>query len=239
MNVRKELLRAADAILKSNPEDKAPAVRIRYRGVRPAFNWLKKRDEKDAAALWLVARERLPMEAANDNFADAKDLGVDRRNGGRPRGKNHSPLSIEEYLALPGVKPRLGEVEPGPSATSSWDADSRGMTIKPQRDVFEFHRNCRFGYCAPAIAMGALFLGAEGGLGQPKMGKSRGDIRRLEAPDAANPPEDVETVIEVMLSGGNVADVGIALGARGGYADRRGGKALLAAGKWARMALAA
>lgn len=52
------------------------------------------------------------------------------------------------------------------------------------------------------------------------------------------PPGDVETVIEVILSGGNVADVGKAFGAKGGYADRRGSAELLAAGRWAKLAVA-
>lgn len=238
MMTRAEMLRRADAILRANPEPKQPAVRVRYRGTRPAWNWLKKHDEHAAAALWLVARDRLPMEAANDN-EPAKGLGMDRRKDGKPRGRNSDPRSIDAYLALPAVKPRLSDPEPEPARTGNWDGESRGITIKPQRDVFDFHPDCRFGYCAPAIADGAIFLGAEGGLGKPKIGKQRGDIRRVEAPETPRPPEEVDTVIEVMLSGGNVADVGKALGAKGGYADRRGGAALLAAGQWAKAAIAA
>ncbi len=202
------------------------------------MNWLKKHDEKGAAALWLVARDRLPPEAANDN-QPSKGMGVDRRKDGKPRGRDPDPRSLDAYLALPAVKPRLGAAEPEPARCSNWDGESRGISIKPQRDVVEFHPNCRFGFCAPAIAEGAIFLGAEGGLGQPKIGKRRGDIRRVDGPELPKPSDEVDTVIETLLSGGNVADVGKALGARGGYADRRGGEALLAAGKWARMAIAA
>jgi hypothetical protein len=238
MSTRKEMLAAAEAILKANPEPKNPAVRIRYRGGRPAMNWLKKHDEKGAAALWLVARDRLPPEADNDN-EPTKGKGIDRRKDGKPRGRDPDPRSLGAYLALPCDKPRLGDAPPEPIRRAGWDGESRGITIKPQRDVFDFHPNCRFGFCAPAIANGAIFLGAEGGLGQPKMGKQRGDVRRVDGPDLPKPPEEVDTVIETMLSGGNVADIGKALGARGGHADRRGGAALLAAGRWAKMALAA
>ena len=241
---RAEMLLAADAILRSNPEPPQPAVRVRYRGTRPAFNWLAKQDERAAAALWLVARRRLPS-AANDNLPTAANdstahgQGVDRRKDGKPRGRNPDPRSLEAYIAMPSIQPRFGDAEPAPVRFGNWDGESRGITIKPQREVFDFHPDCRFGYCAPAIAGGAIFLGAEGGLGQPKIGKQRGDARRVGEPDAVVPPNEVDTVIEVMLSGGSVADVGKALGARGGYADRRGGRALLAAGKWAEQAIAA
>jgi hypothetical protein len=238
MSARKQMLAKADAILKANPEPKTPAVRIRYRGQRPAWNWLSKQDEKGAAALWLIARDRLPPEADNDN-QPSKGMGMDRRKNGKPRGRDPDPRSLDAYLALPSVKPRLGDADTEPARTGNWDAEYRGITIKPQRTEFDLHPDCRFGFFAPVIAEGAIFLGSIGGLGQPKLGKKRGDVRRVDAPDVARPPEEVDTVIEVVLSGGNVADVGKALGATGGYADRRGGSALLAAGKWARMAVAA
>lgn len=38
---RKEMLTAADAILKANPQKRA-TTRIRYRGGRPALTWMKK-----------------------------------------------------------------------------------------------------------------------------------------------------------------------------------------------------
>ncbi|TGR71769.1 hypothetical protein EN832_34840 [Mesorhizobium sp. M1C.F.Ca.ET.189.01.1.1] len=50
-------------------------------------------------------------------------------------------------------------------------------------------------------------------------------------------PEAVDSVVEVILAGGNVADVGLAFGARGGGADRRGGKELRDAGTWAKTAV--
>ena len=232
---RKEMLQVANDILKANPEPKQPAVRIRYRGGRPAMNWLRKHDAKGAAALWLLARERLPLEAANDNASagDAKGMGLDRRKDGKARGKDPDPRSLEAYMALPAVQPRLGDAEPELVLAGNWDAEMRGITIKSQREVFDFHPDCRFGFCAPAIAEGAIFLGAIGGLGQVKMGKRRGDIRRVDEHETPTIPEEIDTVLEVILSGGNVADVGKALGARGGGADRKGGKALLAAAQWA------
>ncbi|MCA0000929.1 MULTISPECIES: hypothetical protein [unclassified Mesorhizobium] len=235
---RKEMLVAADTILKANPLEKSNAARIRFRGGRPAWNWLAKHDESGAAALWLLARERLP-KAANDNLPTEAGLNVDRsRKDGKPRGRNPDPRSLEAYMALPSVKPRLGDAEPEPARMGNWDGASRGVVIKPQRGDFEFSPDCRFGFCGSAIAPGAIFLGSIGGLGRPKQGKSRGDTRFVDAADAALPPAAVDTVIEVILSGGNVADVGKAFGARGGYADRRGGAELLAAGRWAKLAVA-
>ncbi|TPL39231.1 hypothetical protein [Mesorhizobium sp. B2-4-8] len=235
---RKEMLVAADTILKANPLEKSNAARIRFRGGRPAWNWLAKHDESGAAALWLVARGRLP-QPANDNLPTEVGLNVDRsRKDGKPRGKNPDPRSLEAYLALPSVKPRLGDAEPEPARMGNWDGASRGVVIKPQRGDFEFSPDCRFGFCGSTIAPGAIFLGSIGGLGRPKQGKSRGDTRFVDAADVALPPAAVDTVIEVILSGGNVADVGKAFGARGGYADRRGGAELLAAGRWAKLAVA-
>lgn len=236
MTTRVEAVRQADEILKANP-DKRPSARIRYRGGRPAMNWLRKRDEQGAAALWLVASTRLP-QAENDNTREPNLTQVDRRPSGKPRGANPDPRSLDAYLAMPPVKPRLGDPDPEPARTGNWDGESRGITLKPQRDVHDLHPDCRFGFCAPAIADGAIFLGAIGGLGKPKAGKQRGDVRRVEVPDKLRQPEEVDTVIEVILSGGSVADVGKALGANGGYADRRGGAALLAAGGWAKAAAA-
>ncbi|TIN94612.1 MAG: hypothetical protein E5Y03_31860 [Mesorhizobium sp.] len=240
MTTRKEMLAVADAILKANPE-KSTTTRIRYRGGRPAWNWLKKQDEKGAACLWLIARQRLP-QAANDNLPTEAGLNIDRsRKDGRPRGKNPDPRSLDAYLALPAVKPRLGDPEPEPARTGNWDGESRGVSIKSQDWLYPdavFTAATRFSFHPPEIAPGAIFLGAIGGLGRPKQGKGRGDVRMAAGAVPSTPPGDVETVIEVVLSGGNVADVGKAFGAKGGYADRRGGAALLAAGKWAKMLVA-
>lgn len=232
---RKHILYATDAFLKSNPEPRQPVVRIRYRGSRPAMNWLRKHDAAAAAALWLVARQRLPT-AANDNIADGAGMDVERRKDGRPRGRNADPRSLDSYLALPAEKPRLGDPEPQSPVLRGWFS---WFDIKPQREVIDLHPDCKFGFCAPVIAEGASFLGAHSGLGQPKMGKRHGDGRRVEAPEVPAPPADVDIVIETILAGGNVADVGQALGARGGGADRRGGRALREAGRWATRALAA
>lgn len=234
---RQRMLRVADDILKANPELKEPSVRIRYRGTRPAWNWLKKHDEAGAAAFWLFARERLPEDVANDN-EPVDGLSADRRKDGKLRGKNADRFGIDAYLALPGIKPRLGDPE-GQSFASGWFSDV--TTIKPQRKPGDYplHRHGSFTKCAPAVAAGAFFLGLAGGLGQEKLGKRRGDIRRVDGADLPDVPDDINTVIELVLSGSNVADIGRALGARGGYVDRRGGAALLAAGRWAKMAIAA
>ncbi|MDK4730335.1 hypothetical protein [Rhizobium phaseoli] len=235
---RRQMLRVADDILKANPEPMTPSVRIRYRGTRPAWNWLKKHDEVSAAAFWLFARERLPEDAANDN-EPIDGLGVDRRRDGKLRGKNLEPLGIGAYLSLPGINPRLGDPESQSFARTGWFSDV--TTIKPQRKPGDYplHRHGSFTKCAPAVAPGAFFLGLAGGLSQEKLGKRRGDVRRVDAADIPDVPDDVNMIIELVLSGASVAEIGRALGARGGYADRRGGAALLAAGKWAKAALAA
>lgn len=240
MITRKEMLAAADAILTANPPEKRTAARIRYRGGRPALTWMKKHNATGAAALWLVARERLP-QAANDNLPIEAGLNVDRsRKDGRPRGKNADPRSLDAYIALPAVQPRLGDPEPEPPRTGNWDAVSRGVAIKSQEWIHPdavFTSATRFSFHPPEIAEGASFLGSIGGLGQLKMGKRRGDVRLTGCTDPANPPPEIDAVIETILAGGGVADVGKALGAKGGHADRRGGAALLAAGRWAMLAL--
>lgn len=235
---RQRMLHVADDILKANPEPKAPSVRIRYRGTRPAWNWLKKHDEAGAAAFWLFARERLPDDVANDN-EPVDGLSADRRRDGKLRGRNLEPLGVDAYLALPGIKPRLGDAESQSFGWSGWFSDV--TTVKPQRKPGDYplHRHGSFTKCAPAVAPGAFFLGLSGGLGQEKLGKRRGDIRRVDGADLPDVPDDINTIIELVLSGANVSDIGRALGARGGYVDRRGGAALLAAGKWAKMAIAA
>lgn len=231
-NNRRALERQADAILKADNDNKPAGRQARFRGGRPALNWLSKHDAHGAACLWYIARQRLP-QAANDNRADAAGMDVDRRPSGKPRGKDPARQSIESYLALPGIQPRLGDAPPAPVRLRGWDGESRGVTIKPQRDVFEFHPDCRFGYCAPAIAYGASFLGTQGGLGKPRP-NTRGDIRPVDAPAMPTPPAEVDSVIEAVLARATVAGVGEALGANGGYADRRGKKALRAAAEWAR-----
>lgn len=238
---RKEILEATDAFLKANPAEKRTAVRIRFRGGRPAWNWLKKHDGKGAAALWLIVRERLP-QAANDNLPTDAGLHVDRsRKDGRPRGKNPDPRSLDACIALPSAQPRLGDAEPEPARAGNWDAVSRGVSIKSQEwihpDAVFTSATC-FSFHPPEIAPGAFFLGAIGGLGQLKLGRSRGDVRLAGTADPITPPANIDTVIEVILAGGNVAEVGKAFGAKGGYADRRGGAELLAAGKWAKLAVA-
>jgi hypothetical protein len=126
-----------------------------------------------------------------------------------------------------------------PSRGWEMQSVSRGVTIKCQDWIHPdavFTQSTRFSFHPPAIAFGAIFLGAIGGLGQPKQGKSRGDVRLAHSVSLAAVPENVATVVEVILGGGTVADVGKAFGAKGGNADRRGGAELLAAGRWAKLA---
>lgn len=230
---RKEMLAEADAFLKANPRPKQATTRVRYRGGWPAAKWLAKHDKPGASALWKIAHRRL-QRPANDNIAEAAGMGLDRRKDGKPRGPNADPRSLEAYLDLPAAKPSPL------AATSAERVPVRPLTgfhgrfdLKPSiRAVV--HADCTYTLADDAIAHGAIFLGAEGGLGQPKIGKHRGDVRRVAEPELPDIPEEIERIIEVVLSGGNVADVGRALGATGGHADRKGGAALRAVAEWAK-----
>jgi hypothetical protein len=236
-NSRQSLLQEADRILKADNDNRPQQGSARFRGGRPAWNWLAKQNEHGAACLWIVARQRLP-QPANDNRADASGMGLDLRASGKPRGRNPAPRSLDAYLAMPGIQPRLGDGPPAPTVlqpSANFSEEPR-ITIKPQEWLYPdavFTEATRFGYCAPVIAKGASFIGALSGLGQPRPNTNRGDIRRVEEPELPAPPDEVGTVIEAILARATVADVGEALGAKGGYADRRGGKALLAAARWA------
>ncbi|MBN8245240.1 hypothetical protein JF546_19670 [Nitratireductor aquimarinus] len=230
---RRQVKAAADALLRANPKTERPAVRVRYRGGRPALNWLAKHDKDGAAALWLIARRRLP-DAANDNREPGLG-GIDRRKDGRPRGTDAPKLDTEAYLSMPPVRPRLGDAIPQPATPRGFHG---WYDIKPQRPDMPFHPDCRFGYCAPAIAQGAFFLGAAGGLGGNRT-VNRGDARRVEEPELPEIPDRVFVTIETMLARADLAGIGKALGYRGGYADRAGRRAMKDAAEWAKTATAA
>lgn len=224
---RRKAERDATKLIAAN-DNKRPKERVRYRGTRPAWNWLAKQDKPAAAALWLVARRMLP-EAANDNREPGLKH-LDRRKDGRPRGANEPVFDAGSYLALPPVTPRLGDAEPEPVRYAGW-FNAAGFAIRPQRDCFDFHADCRFGFCAPGVAWqyGSLIET----VGKPRPGKNRGDVRRVDEPDLPEMPDDVFVTVEAMLSGATLAGVGEMHGARGGHADRRGKRAMLAAGAWA------
>ena len=225
--------RDADKLIATN-DNKKPKERVRYRGTRPAWSWLSKQDARAAAALWLVARRTLP-DADNDNREPGLKH-LDRRKDGRPRGAKAPEFDAGSYLALPPVRPRLGDAERQPGRYAGWH-NAAGFAIKPQRPDMPFHHDCCFGFCAPGVAWqyGSLV----DTVGKPRPGKSRGDVRRVEEPDLPEIPDDVFVTVEAMLSGATLAGVGEMHGAHGGYADRRGKQAMLAAGAWALSAIAA
>lgn len=268
---RRQAEQQADKLIAAN-DNRKPTPRIRYRGTRPAWNWLKKQDKKAAAALWLVARRMLPS-AANDNVEPGLNS-IDRRRDGRPRGPDSKanngeyasrlsdptlpvwrgkieggylarhrleesrPLRrAEGYIARPSIAQRFGDPEPTASTYAGWHSDV--ITIKPQRPDYPFHADCRFGFCAPAIADGALFLGAASGLSEPKAGKRKGDARKVGEPVLPPMPGRIVATIEAMLARADLGGVGRALGYNGGYADRAGGVAMREAGRWAVAALKA
>lgn len=129
INMKAKLEAEADAHLAAANDNTPPKARVRFRGGRPALNWLKRQDERAAAALWLVARRHLP-EAANDNQADAKGLGVDRRRNGKPRGRDADSRSLDAYIKLPSEKPRLGDAEAHPAPLRGWWSDT--IVVKSQ-----------------------------------------------------------------------------------------------------------
>lgn len=79
-------------------------------------------------------------------------------------------------------------------------------------------------------------MGARG-LGSPKKGKSRGDIRRIEEPDF-DIPDAVLVTIEAVLARATLTGVGEIHGYYGQYATRAGRRFMCEAGDWALSATA-
>lgn len=202
-----------------------------FRGGRPAFNWAAKNDQYGAACIWLVARQRLPdsVVAANDN--EPPQGGVDVRRNGTARGKSKVRTNLGEHLSIPAVLPRLGDAEPQPVTFCGYTR----LDVLPQNEVRELSDDFRaFGACADAVGEGAIFMGAEPGLGTPRPGKSRGSPLKADEPDFGEPPADVDYVLELVLAGENVAGIGRAFGAVGRYQDRKGAAMLRRAMQWAK-----
>lgn len=206
-----------------------------YRGGRPAFNWAAKQDQFGAACLWLITRTRLPdsVVAANDN--EPVQGGLDVRRNGVARGKSKVKASLGDYLSLPAVLPRFGDGDPQPVRPCGYTRQD----IRPQGlPTEQCHDDCRFGACADAVAPGASFIGAEGGLGTPRPGKSKGSPLKAEEPSFDEPPDDVEYVLELVAARENVAGIGAAFGATGRYQDKKGAEMLRKAMAWAKEQIA-
>lgn len=215
--------------LLADNDNKPPKERVRYRGTRPAWNWLARQDERQAAALWLVAREFLP-DAANDNREPGLS-NIDRRADGKPRGPVERDFDAESYLALPSVLPRFGDVEPEPAQLHGWHTD--GFVIKRQRqpDDYPLYPFGRFTRCRPGVAW--CYGSLVDTVGQPRPGASRGDPRRADPPERLDVPDRIFFIIENMLAGADLTGIGEALGFHGGYCDRAGRRAMREAGEWA------
>lgn len=83
MNIaQKRLERRATRLIAANDMRKD---RIRYRGTRPAWNWLARQDKCAAAGLWLLGNRMLPQAANDNNEPGLTDL--DRRRMGRAVGR--------------------------------------------------------------------------------------------------------------------------------------------------------
>lgn len=225
---RAKASRLASRLIAAN-DNTPPKPRIRYRGTRPAWNWLAKQDKRAAAALWLVARQMLPA-ASNDNHEPGL-TNIDRRKDGKPRGPDEPDFDAESYLALPAVLPRFGDAPPTESELRGWHSD--GLTIKRQRqpDDFPLYPFGRFVRCRPGVAWhyGSMVEP----VGKSRPGVSRGDARRVDLPELPDIPDRTFLVIETMLAGGTLAAIGEALGYHGGYMDRAGRRAMRDAGTWA------
>jgi hypothetical protein len=230
---RRKAERAGTKFLAAN-DNKPRKERVRYRGRRPAWNWLAKQDRKAAAKLWLFARRMLP-DAANDNIEpDLQHL--DRRKDGKLRGPAVPEFDVLSYLAIPPVRPRFGDAPPSKAELRGWHCD--GFALKRQRQpgdygIYPFGRYTR---CQPGVAW--CYGGLVDTVGKPRPGVSRGDVRRVDLPDLPDMPDRVFIIIENMLAGATLAGIGEALGYNGGYADRAGRKAMREAGQWALAAAA-
>jgi hypothetical protein len=224
---RKAAHRKATELLAAN-DNTTPDERVRYRGNRPAWNWLSRKDAKKAAALWLVARGLLPAD--NDNHAPELE-GVDTRKDGSARGPRQVPVR-KDYIDLPASfpSPLTATGLPRAVAEREWH-NAAGFVIKEQRPDMPFAEDCRFGFCAPAVAEGAWFMAASG-LGSVKKGKSRGDIRRVEEPEFEI-PDAVRLTIEAVLSRATLGRLGEMHGYAGQYATRQGRRLMMEAGAWA------
>ncbi|NKM55794.1 hypothetical protein GFL21_14855 [Rhizobium anhuiense] len=232
---RNEAERLATKFIAAN-DNKPPKGREPvFRGGRPAFNWAAKSDKFGAACLWLIARQRLPdsVVAANDN--EPPQGGLDARRNGSARGRQKVKASLGKHLDLPAVLLRLGDVPPQPVATCGYTR----LDILPQNEVDELSNDfLSFGSCADAVAPGAIFIGAETGLGAPRPGKSKGSPLKADEPTFDEPPPDVDYVIELLMSRENLAGIGEAFGARGRYRDKKGAAMLAKAMKWAKAQVA-
>ncbi|HEY0125302.1 MAG TPA: hypothetical protein VGC14_26765 [Rhizobium sp.] len=215
----------------TRPKGRAPV----HRGGRPAFNWAAKQDQYGAACLWLIARQRLPDSAVAANDNEPIQGGLDTRRNGAARGKTKAKTNLGEHLSIPCVLPRLGDAEPQPLEPCGWTRQE----VRTQNAVNELSDDFRsFGACADAVGEGAIFLGAESGLGTPRPGKSRGSPLRADELSFGEPPADVDYVIELLLAGENVSGVGKAFGASGRYQDKRGAMMLRKAVEWAKAQVA-
>lgn len=231
VSARNEAERFATKFLAANDNSEPKGRTPVYRGGRPAFNWAAKKDQYGAACVWLIARQRLPtsMIAANDN--DPQQGGLDTRRNGTARGKVKPKTNLGAHLDLPAVILPLGSADPKPIEPCGFTR----VDILPQNDVDELSANFRaFGACADAVAEGAIFIGAESGLGTPRPGKSKGSPLRVDDPNFDVPPSDIDYVIELLLAGETVSGIGNAFGAKGRYRDKKGAALLRAAMDWAK-----
>ncbi|MFN3832145.1 MAG: hypothetical protein ACK4SQ_07960 [Allorhizobium sp.] len=242
---RYRLEAAADKYLAANDNTPRKGRAPVFRGERPAFNWAAKQDDYGAACLWMIARQRLPIEhePANDNKQQG---GLDVRKNGVARGKSKFKASLGEHLSIPGAIPPLGSAEPQPvtpaghSRVETKDQDlsvhNNGTFIVDRNLTADFRS---FGSCADALPThGCDFIGAESGLGTPRPGKSKGSPLRAEDPEFATPPPEIEYVLELILARENVAGIGKAFGAMGRYQDKKGAKLIRAAMAWAKEQIA-
>ncbi|MBX5132529.1 hypothetical protein HJB80_07610 [Rhizobium lentis] len=232
---RAEAERLANKYLAANdntpPKGRAPV----HRGGRPAFNWAAKQDRYGAACLWLIARQRLPDAAVVANDNEMPQGGLDIRRNGTARGKKKARVSLGEHLDLPPVLPRLGDAERRPVEPCGYTR----LDIVPQNDINELSDDfLSFGACADAVAPGAIFVGAESGLGTPRPGKSKGSPLRADDPAFDDPPPDIDYVIELLMARENLAGIGEAFGARGRYQDKKGAAMLAKAMDWAKAQVA-
>lgn len=153
-----------------------------------------------------------PKQARQSSKATAH-LWAPRVVEGRPV-KRQQPDRQSRYLDLGGT-PML------PSMPAPYACDGR-PPLKEQRPDMPFRDGCRFGYCAPAVAKGAHWLGGV------MKGKPAAQMP-APLPDRPDVPDDVAVILEMALARATYEQIGRERGYSGGYADRAGKRAFLSA----------
>lgn len=132
---------------------------------------------------------------------------------GKP-GKRTQPDRHARYLDLGST--------PFPTASPAPYVNDGRPPLKEQRPDMPFHQDCRYGFCAPAVARGAHWMAG--------LVKGRPSAQMpAPMPDRPRVPQDTANVLEMAMSRSTYDQIGRALGYRDSYADIGGKRAFLSA----------